>query len=157
MSQSMFHVRPLDTGKGWAIDEYDGRGAWQRTIPIGPDGSPMDKQQAQRAVFQLRRKAVNSAPATEPVNKKCQCAGPDYEAAMGHLPGCFFAARNRNDVACADVADSTDPRLLIKVAHQHWWGIGWPEDKLPIALLERAMELLDGSVSRTDADRTEAV
>lgn len=22
MSQSIFHVRPLDTGKGWAIDEY---------------------------------------------------------------------------------------------------------------------------------------
>lgn len=68
MSQSIFHVRPLDTGKGWAIDEYDGRGAWQRTIPKGPDGAPMDKQQAQRAVFQLRRKVVNSAPNTEPVN-----------------------------------------------------------------------------------------
>lgn len=69
MSQSIFHVRPLDAGKGWAIDEYDGRGAWQRTVPIGPDGAPMDKQQAQRAVFQLRRKAVNSAAKAEPVNK----------------------------------------------------------------------------------------
>lgn len=69
MSHSIFHVRPLDAGKGWAIDEYDGRGAWQRTIPIGPDGAPMDKQQAQRAVFQLRRKAINSAPKAEPVNK----------------------------------------------------------------------------------------
>ena len=29
----------------------------------------MDKQQAQRAVFQLRRKAVNSAPKAEPVNR----------------------------------------------------------------------------------------
>ena len=29
MSNSIFHVRPLDSGKGWAIDEYDGRGAWQ--------------------------------------------------------------------------------------------------------------------------------
>lgn len=125
MSQSIFHVRPLDAGKGWAIDEYDGRGAWQRTIPKGPDGAPMDKQQAQRAVFQLRRKAVNSAPATEPVNDD---ASPRQRA--------------RPDVACADVVDSTDPRLLIKVAHQHWWGIGWPEDKMPIALLERAMELL---------------
>lgn len=28
MSNSIFHVRPLDSGKGWAIDEYDGRGAW---------------------------------------------------------------------------------------------------------------------------------
>ncbi|HZL94046.1 MAG TPA: hypothetical protein VFB99_10395 [Vicinamibacterales bacterium] len=85
----------------------------------------MDKQQAQRAVFQLRRKAVNSAPAAEPVNDD---ASPRQRA--------------RHDVACADVADSNDPRVLIKVAHQHWWGIGWPEDKMPIALLERAMELL---------------
>jgi len=42
MSNSIFHVRPLDSGKGWAIDEYDGRGAWQRSVPIGPDGAPMD-------------------------------------------------------------------------------------------------------------------
>ena len=69
MSQSIFHVRPLDSGKGWAIDEYDGRGAWQRSVPIGPDGAPMDKIQAQRAVFQLRRKAVNSAPKGSAVNK----------------------------------------------------------------------------------------
>lgn len=68
MSQSIFHVRPLDAGKGWAIDEYDGRGAWQSTIPKSPDGAPMDKQQAQRAVFQLRRKVVNSATPTTPVN-----------------------------------------------------------------------------------------
>ena len=61
MSNSIFHARPLDSGKGWAIDEYDCRGAWQHSVPIGPDGAPMDKQQAQRAVFQLRRKAVNSA------------------------------------------------------------------------------------------------
>lgn len=72
MSQSIFHVRPLDAGKGWAIDEYDGRGAWQRTIPKGPDGAPMDKQQAQRAVFQLRRKAVNSAKRAPRVNRKSQ-------------------------------------------------------------------------------------
>lgn len=69
MSNSIFHVRPLDSGKGWAIDEYDGRGAWQSSTPKGPDGAPMDKQQAQRAVFQLRRKAVNSAKPTTPVNK----------------------------------------------------------------------------------------
>jgi len=61
MSNSIFHVRPLDSGKGWAIDEYDGRGAWQRSVPIGPDGAPMDKIQAQRAVFQLRRK-VRTTP-----------------------------------------------------------------------------------------------
>lgn len=69
MSNSIFHVRPLDSGKGWAIDEYDGRGAWQHSVPIGPDGAPMDKIQAQRAVFQLRRKAINSAPKADPVNK----------------------------------------------------------------------------------------
>jgi len=69
MSNSIFHVRPLDSGKGWAIDEYDGRGAWQHSVPIGPDGAPMDKIQAQRAVFQLRRKAVNSAKPTAPVNR----------------------------------------------------------------------------------------
>jgi hypothetical protein len=69
MSNSIFHVRPLDSGKGWAIDEYDGRGAWQHSVPIGPNGAPMDTIQAQRAVFQLRRKAVNSAKPTAPVNK----------------------------------------------------------------------------------------
>jgi hypothetical protein len=69
MSQSIFHVRPLDAGKGWAIDEYDGRGAWQRTIPKTPEGAVMDKQQAQRAVFQLRRKALNSATKDAAVNK----------------------------------------------------------------------------------------
>ena len=72
MSNSIFHVRPLDSGKGWAIDEYDGRGAWQHSVPIGPDGAPMDKIQAQRAVFQLRRKAVNSAKPTPPVNKHAE-------------------------------------------------------------------------------------
>ena len=69
MSNSIFHVRPLDSGKGWAIDEYDGRGAWQHSVPTGPDGAPMDKIQAQRAVFQLRRKAVNSAKTKPAVNR----------------------------------------------------------------------------------------
>ena len=75
MSNSIFHVRPLDGGIGWAIDEYDGRGAWQHSVPIGPDGAPMDKQQAQRAVFQLRRKAVNSAKPSAPVNRKVSASG----------------------------------------------------------------------------------
>jgi hypothetical protein len=48
MSNPIFHVRPLDSGKGWAIDEYDGRGAWQHSVPIGPNGAPMDKIQAKR-------------------------------------------------------------------------------------------------------------
>src|SRR3990172_4502611 len=92
MSNSIFHVRPLDSGKGWAIDEYDGRGAWQHSVPIGPDGAPMDKIQAQRAVFQLRRKAVNSAPKASPVNKKCRCAGPEFHPIEGHDPGCVIMA-----------------------------------------------------------------
>ena len=83
MSNSIFHVRPLDSGKGWAIDEYDGRGAWQHSVPIGPDGAPMDKIQAQRAVFQLRRKVVNSAPKATPVNKygepETDLAEPNWE------------------------------------------------------------------------------
>ena len=64
MSNSIFHVRPLDDGKGWAIDEYDGRGAWQRSVPIGPDGAPMDKIQAQRAVrVERARRSVSGADA----------------------------------------------------------------------------------------------
>src|SRR5574342_304564 len=77
MSQSIFHVRPLDAGKGWAIDEYDGRGAWQRTVLKTPEGGVMDKQQAQRAVFQLRRKAVNSVPKAGVVNNTA-AQSPDW-------------------------------------------------------------------------------
>jgi phage/plasmid primase-like uncharacterized protein len=69
MSTSIFHVRPLDSGKGWAIDEYDGRGAWQSTYSKNANGEPLDKQEAQRKVFQLRRKALNSSKTEAPVNK----------------------------------------------------------------------------------------
>ena len=65
----------------------------------------MDKIQAQRAVFQLRRKVVNSAPKVSPVNR-----------------GLTASRARMSDAACEDVADSNDPRLLVKVAHQHWWG-----------------------------------
>ena len=133
MSNSIFHVRPLDSGKGWAIDEYDGRGAWQHSVPIGPDGSPMDKIQAQRAVFQLRRKAVNSAKPKPPVNNE---SSPRQRAT--------------SDVACAAVADSQDAYVLVKTAHQHWFGIGWPEDAKPVALLERAIAILGGSTVITN-------
>lgn len=136
MSQSIFQVRPLDSGKGWAIDEYDGRGAWQCSVPIGPDGAPMDKIQAQRAVFQLRRKAVNSAKPTAPVNRE-----PSPRQ------------RTTSDVACAAVADSQDAYVLVKTAHQHWFGIGWPEDAAPVALLERAMDLLDPELQLEAARR----
>jgi hypothetical protein len=139
MSNSIFHVRPLDSGKGWAIDEYDGRGAWQHSVPIGPNGAPMDKIQAQRAVFQLRRKAVNSAKTTTPVNNE---SSPRQ--------------RTTSDVACADAASSTDPYTLIKTAHQHWFGIGWPEDAGPVSLLQRAMELLSAPQS-ADTRRTPCI
>ena len=49
----------------------------------------------------------------------------------------------KDDVACAGIAESTDAIALIRRAHQHWFNIGWPEDSKPIAMLERAMELLD--------------
>ncbi len=76
MSQSIFQVRPLDAGNGWAIDEYDGRGAWQSTYCKNANGGPLDKQEAQRRVFQLRRKALNSAKTEAPVNK----AEPERDA-----------------------------------------------------------------------------
>ena len=66
MSQSIFHVRPLDAGKGWAIDEYDGRGAWTKTH-LGE--SPLSKAEAHRLAHKLRdpkfytsrtKRAVNS-------------------------------------------------------------------------------------------------
>ena len=90
MSNSIFHVRPLDSGKGWAIDEYDGHGAWQHSVLIGPDEAPMDKIQAQRAVSQLRRKAVNSAKQTTPVNM----AAPHAELLPGERID-FKKARRR--------------------------------------------------------------
>jgi len=68
MSKSIFHVRPRDDGKGWAIDEYDGRGAWQATYNSHRGKTPINKIEAQRRVFQLRREAINSGPVNaEPV------------------------------------------------------------------------------------------
>lgn len=55
-------------------------------------------------------------------------------------------------VACADVAGSSDVYALITAAHQHWYGIGWPEDAGPIALLERALELLAKPVTTGRGD-----
>jgi len=57
MSNSIFYARPLDSGKGWAIDEYDARGAWQHSVLIRSDGASMDKIDAGRAVSRLRREA----------------------------------------------------------------------------------------------------
>ena len=151
MSNSIFHVRPLDSGKGWAIDEYDGRGAWQHSVPIGPDGAPMDKIQAQRAVFQLRRKAVNSAKPKPPVNKV--------------LGLCATEKGERGCATCKTSGGHVDncpllPIELVQEAFDHWHNIGWPEDKEPVRKLERALELLGAphrSVSGADAGCTEAV
>ena len=169
MSNSIFRVRPLDSGKGWAIDEYDGRGAWQRSVLIGPDGAPMDKIQAQRAVFQLRRKVVNSAKPASSVNKYCAHREP---LADGHCPDCeqnvsltrkfastVSGALGNGVVAGGDIAEASDVRTLVKTACEHWYNIGWPEDERPVAMLLRALELLDArpSVSGADAGCTEAV
>ena len=158
MSNSIFHVRPLDSGKGWAIDEYDGRGAWQHSVPIGPDGAPMDKIQAQRAVFQLRRKAVNSAKSRPAVNRAEELLRDS--SGSRRLPAFIPTVRGalgNGVVAGGDAAKSSDPYALVKAACEHWYNIGWPEDERPVAMLLRALELLDGSVSGTDAVCTEAV
>jgi len=102
MSNSIFHVRPLDSGKGWAIDEYDGRGAWQHSVPIGPDGAPMDKIQAQRAVFQLRRKVINSAPKASPVNKYGE---PETEVTAPNWERLKIDVRERIDALAATMSD----------------------------------------------------
>ena len=75
MPRSIFHVRPRDDGKGWAIDEYDGRGAWQATYQTHRGKTPINKIEAQRRVFQLRREVVNSEPVNVgvAVNKGSGC------------------------------------------------------------------------------------
>jgi len=71
MSNSIFHVRPLDSGKGWqSMNTTDA--ALGSTACRSAGWSSMDKIQAQRAVFQLRRKAVNSAKPKPPVNKHAE-------------------------------------------------------------------------------------
>lgn len=129
----------------------------------------MDKIQAQRAVFQLRRKAVNSAKPKPPVNKYC---AHRETLADGHCPDCeqnvslarkfastVSGALGNGVVAGGDIAEASDVRALVKTACEHWYNIGWPEDERPVAMLLRALELLDAhpSVSGADAVCTEAV
>ena len=125
MSNSIFHVRPLDSGKGWAIDEYDGRGAWQHSVPIGPDGAPMDKIQAQRAVFQLRRKAVNSAPKATQVNKYGE---PETDANEPNWERLKIDVRERIDALAATMSDrcNAPPELKSKL----WTDLVRPNVKL---------------------------
>jgi hypothetical protein len=74
MGKSIFHMRPLDDGNGWAIDEYDGGGEWKRTMRHTAEGAVMDKQQAQRAV----KKALNGATKVVAVNKaECGARCPE--------------------------------------------------------------------------------
>jgi len=153
MSQSIFQVRPLDVGNGWAIDEYDGRGRWRSTCKKDANGWPLDKQEAQWRVVRLRRKAVNSAPKASPVNK-----------ALGL---CATEKGERGCSTCKTSGGHTDncpllPIELVSEAFDHWHNIGWPEDKEPVKKLERALESLImcapcRPVSGADADCTEAV
>lgn len=55
MSKSIFYVRPLDAGKGWAIDEYDGRGAWQHSVLKTPEGAVMDGDERDEDLSDRRR------------------------------------------------------------------------------------------------------
>lgn len=125
MSTSIFHVRPLDAGKGWAIDEYDGRGAWQSSVLKTPEGTVMDKQQAQRAVFQLRRKAVNSAKPTAPVNK---CGDPETPATAPNWERLKIDVRERIDALAATMSDKCNapPELKAKL----WSDIVLPNVRL---------------------------
>ena len=125
---------------------------------MGRDGDQMDKIQAQRAVFQLRRKAVNSAKPTTPVNRAEELLRDS--SGSRRLPAFIPTVRGvlgNGVVAGGDVAKSSDPYALVKAACEHWYNLGWPEDEKPVAMLIRALELLDGSVSRADAVCTEAV
>ena len=135
MGQEIFHVRPRDDGKGWAIDCYDGRGAWQSTHGGGTKNEPMDKQQAQRRVFQLRRKVVNGANSEPPVNNSgdsefdaiisrkttplpfvqrgMKLIHPDDSATWWEVEDC----RMEDDTTVADVR-SSDARRLTSVRCQ---------------------------------------
>ena len=51
MSNSIFHVRPLDSGKGWAIDEYDGGAC------VGATGAHGHRRDHRPAVLDLPQPA----------------------------------------------------------------------------------------------------
>ena len=68
MSKEHFHVRPNDSGPGWSVDHYDGRGAW---VATSSGSGAMTKAQAQQKAFQHRRLSVNIPLNESPVNR-CQ-------------------------------------------------------------------------------------
>lgn len=59
---------------------------------------------------------------------------------------CDIAGCNEETItsaeACTARACSDDPRELVRVALEHWDSIGWPGDRGPIALLQRALAVL---------------
>lgn len=87
-------------------------------------------------VFTLRRVA------------RAQMDGPRWTATVGRYSKRAvngegsIRQRTTSAEACAAVACSDDPRELVRVAFEHWDNIGWPEDKGPVSLLKRALELL---------------
>ena len=116
------HVRPRDDGQGWAVDAFDGRRAWTKTH-LGE--SPLNKAEAHRVAHKLRDPKFYTARTMHAVNSDGS-----------------IRQRTTSAEACAAVACSNDPRELVRVAFDHWNNIGWPEDKGPVALLKRALELL---------------
>ena len=68
MTKEHFHVRPNDSGTGWSVDHYDGRGAW---VATSSGNRSMTKPDAQQKASQLRRLSV-SAPVNESLVNRCQ-------------------------------------------------------------------------------------
>ena len=68
MTKEHFHVRPNDSGGGWAIDHYDGRGAW---VSTGHGNGSMTKADAQKKAAQHRWLSVSTPLNDVPVNR-CQ-------------------------------------------------------------------------------------
>ena len=108
MRQAIFHVRPRDDRKGWAIDCYDGRGAWEATHGVDPQSEPMDKIQAQRAVFQLRRKPINSARKT-PASVRASQRGAGLILSGPSVPVRLPAARRARRRRIQPLVRSTCP------------------------------------------------
>ena len=67
MSQSIFHIRSLDTGNGWAIDEYDECGVWRSPYRNNVKGESLNKQEAQQRMFYLRQKEINKMSNQSPI------------------------------------------------------------------------------------------
>jgi hypothetical protein len=82
-----FHVRPRDSGDGWVVDRYDGRGSWSMTD--GKD-SPWSLQEARRVASKHTRLAINDGFNRRRVNRAPRCEHL-YRAGYGQ---CGHAAAN---------------------------------------------------------------